>query len=168
MKLKTFGSRTLALAIAVAGLSQVVNAQQKPDDVIKNRQATFNVIAGHVGKIKANLDGEYNRDQVLKSATVIQAIANSNIDSLFVAGTDKGRGYHESQLKADAFNPDNAKKLRDAFTGFNEQANQLALIANIGDKAAVQAQFGKLRGTCKTCHDNFRIDSTAPAAPAKQ
>lgn len=136
-------------------------AQQKPDEVIKNRQATFNVIAAHVGKIKANLDGEYNRDQVLKSAAVIQAIANSNLETLFITDTDKGNGYHESQLKAEAFHPDNAKKLRDAFNNFNEQANQFALIANIGDKSAVQAQFGKLRGSCKSCHDNFRIDSTA-------
>lgn len=158
---RKFSGRTLVVAIALASLNQAASAQQKPDDVIKNRQATFNVVAGHVGKIKANLDGEYNRDQVLKSAAVIQSIANSNLDSLFVAGTDKGNGYHESQLKAEALNPDNAKKLRDAFNGFNEQANQLAIIANIGDKAAVQAQFGKLRGTCKTCHDSFRIDSTA-------
>ena len=166
MRFKFSGS-TLALAIALAGLDQTAIAQQKPNEVIKTRQATFNLIASHVGKIKANLDGEYNRDQALKSATVIQAIANSNIDSLFVAGTDQGNGYHESQLKADAFNPDNAKKLRDAFSAFNEQANQLALVVNIGDKAAVQTQFGKFRATCKTCHDNFRIDSTAPAAPAK-
>ncbi|MFT3931015.1 MAG: cytochrome c [Spongiibacteraceae bacterium] len=157
----------LALAMILTATNQFANAQQKPDDVIKNRQATFNVIAGHVGKIKANLDGEYNRDQVLKSTAVLQAIANAGLESLFVAGTDKGNGYHESQLKADAFNPDNAKKLRDAFNSFNEQANQLAVIAGIGDKAAVQAQFGKLRGACKSCHDNFRVDSTAPAAPAK-
>ncbi len=162
MRFKFSGS-TLALVIAFSGLSQTAHAQQKPSEVIKTRQATFNLIAAHVGKIKSNLDGEYNRNQVLKSAAVIQAIANANIDSLFVAGTDQGNGYHESQLKADAFNPDNAKKLRDAFDTFNEQANQLALIVNIGDKAAVQAQFGKFRGTCKSCHDNFRIDSTAPA-----
>lgn len=161
MKFKTSGGRMLALAIALTGLNQTVIAQQKPDDVIKSRQATFNIVASHVGKIKANLDGDYNRDQVLKSTAVIQAIANAGLEPLFAAGTDKGTGYHESQLKADALSPDNAKKLRDAFAGFNEQANQLAVIANIGDKAAVQAQFGKFRGTCKTCHDNFRIDSTA-------
>jgi cytochrome c556 len=153
--------KPLLVATGLALLASGVSAQQKPDDVIKNRQATFNVIAGHVGKIKSNLDGEYNREQVLKSTAVIQAIANSNIDSLFVAGTDKGAGYHDTQLKSEAFNPENAKKLHDAFNNFNEQANQLAVIANIGDKAAVQAQFGKLRGTCKSCHDNFRNDSTA-------
>jgi len=153
--------RSLLIAISLTLYAGGALAQQKPDDTIKTRQATFNVVAAHVGKIKSNIDGEYRRDQVLKSAAVIQAIANSGIESLFVEGTDKGTGYHESQLKADAFNPDNAKKLRDAFSNFNEQANQLAVIANIGDKAAVQTQFGKLRGTCKSCHDNFRIDSTA-------
>jgi len=161
MKLKTSGRKILALTIALAGFGQTGVAQQKPDDVIKNRQATFNVVAGHVGKIKANLDGEYNRDQVLKSAAVIQAIANAGIESLFAAGTDKGTGYHDTQLKAEALNPDNAKKLHDAASAFTEQANQLVVIADIGDKAAVQAQFGKLRGTCKGCHDNFRVDTTA-------
>lgn len=161
MKSKQFAGGTLAIAIILAGANHTALAQQKPDDVIKNRQATFNVIAGHVGKIKVNLDGEYNRDQVLKSAAVIQAIANSGINSLFVEGTDKGTGYHDTQLKADAFNPDNAKKFKDAVTNFSDQANQLAVIADIGDKAAVQAQFGKLRGTCKGCHDSFRVDTTA-------
>lgn len=156
MQLKPF-----FIAASVAFAASGALAQQKPEDVIKNRQATFNVIAGHVGKIKANLDGEYNRDQVLKSTAVIQAIANSGIDALFVAGTDKGSGYHETQLKSEAFNPDNAKKFKDAVTNFSDQANQLAVIANIGDKDAVQAQFGKLRGACKGCHDNFRIDTTA-------
>ncbi len=161
MKSKLSGRRALVLAVAMIGITQSGLAQQKPDDVIKNRQATFNVVAGHVGRIKANLDGEYDRDQVLKSAAVIQAIANSQLDALFVAGTDKGNGYHESQLKPEALDPANAKKLRDAINGFSEQASQLALLANIGDKAAVQGQFGKLRGTCKTCHDNFRVESTA-------
>ncbi|MDB6062213.1 MAG: cytochrome c [Verrucomicrobiaceae bacterium] len=145
-------------------------AQQKPEDVIRNRQATFNVIAANVGRIKANLDGDYKKDQVVKAAAVIQAIANAGLNSLFVAGTDKGVGYHESQAKAELFDPANSKKVDEVVDNFNEQANQLALLTTIGDKAAVQAQFGKFRATCKACHDSFRVDSTAatPApAPAK-
>jgi len=161
MKSRNYAGRAIAIAIAAVTFHQVALAQQKPDDAIKNRQATFNVIAGHIGKIKTNLDGEYNHEQVLKSVTAIQAIANADIASLFIAGTDKGTGYHETQLKADAFNPDNAKKFKDAVNNFVEQSNQLAVITAIGDKAAVQAQFGKLRGTCKSCHDNFRVDTTA-------
>jgi cytochrome c556 len=156
MKIKTIAAACCALLVA-----NIAIAQTKPDETIKTRQATFNVVAANVGRIKANLDGEYKKDDVIKSAGVIQAIANAGIGSLFAPGTDKGVGFHETQIKPDALNPDNAKKLSDAVGGFKEQADQLVVIAGIGDKAAVQAQFGKLRGTCKSCHDNFRIDPTA-------
>lgn len=138
------------------------HAQPKKEDIIKNRQATFNVIAANVGRIKSNLDGDYKKSEVMNSAAVIQAIANAGLTPLFVEGTDTGIGYHESQAKPELFSPDNAKKVSDAASSFAEQANQLAIIANIGDKAAVQTQFGKLRATCKSCHDSFRADSTTP------
>jgi cytochrome c556 len=142
-------------------------AQAKPDDVIKARQATFAVVAAQVGRIKTNLDGDYKKDEVMKSAAIIQAIANAGLASLFAQGTDKGIGFHETQAKAELFDPANAKKVTEVINNFNEQANQLAVVADLGDKAAVQAQFGKLRGTCKGCHDSFRVDSTAPAPAAK-
>lgn len=157
MKIKTIAAACCALLVA-----NIVVAQTKPDETIKTRQATFNVVAANVGRIKANLDGEYKKEDVIKSAGLIQAIANAGIGSLFAPGTDKGIGFHETQIKPEAFNPDNAKKLNDSISSFKEQADQLVVIAGIGDKAAVQAQFGKLRGTCKSCHDNFRIDSTTP------
>jgi cytochrome c556 len=140
-------------------------AQAKPDDAIKARQATFAVVAAHVGRIKSNLDGDYKKEDVMRSAAVIQAIANAGLTSFFPQGTDKGIGFHETQVKPELFDPANAKKVTEVVNNFNEQANQLVVVANVGDKAAVQTQFGKLRGTCKGCHDSFRIDSTA-AAPA--
>lgn len=156
MKIKALAVACCALLAANVAVSEV-----KPEEVIRTRQATFNVIAANVGRIKANLDGDYQKEDVIKSAGVIQAIGNAGLATLFAPGTDKGVGYHETQIKPEAFNPDNAKKLSDAISSFREQADQLVVIAGIGDKAAVQAQFGKLRGTCKSCHDNFRIDSTA-------
>lgn len=153
--------KTLAVACGALLAANIAVSQTKPDEVIRTRQATFNVIASNVARIKSNLDGDYQKEDVIKSAGVIQAIANAGIGSLFIPGTDKGSGYHETQIKPEAFNPDNAKKLGETISSFREQADQLVVIAGIGDKAAVQAQFGKLRGTCKSCHDNFRIDSTA-------
>lgn len=156
MKIKTFAVACCALLAANVAISQT-----KPNEAIRTRQATFNVIAAHVGRIKSNLDGDYKKEDVIKSASVIQSIGNAGLEPLFVPGTDKGLGYHDTQIKPEAFNPDNAKKLSDSINNFREQADQLASLAAIGDKAAVQAQFGKLRATCKGCHDNFRIDSTA-------
>lgn len=158
------GSCALIPALVSANLAF---AQAKPDDAIKARQATFAVVAAHVGRIKTNLDGDYKKEDVMKSAAVIQAIANAGLTSFFPAGTDKGIGFHETQVKPELFDPANAKKLTEVVNNFSEQANQLVIVANVGDKAAVQTQFGKLRGTCKGCHDSFRVDSTAPAPAAK-
>jgi cytochrome c556 len=154
-----------ALAVACCALlaANVAVSQTKPNETIRTRHATFTVIAAHVGRIKSNLDGDYNKEDVIKSAGVIQAIGNAGLEPLFAPGSDKGLGFHDTQIKLEAFSPDNAKKLTDAFSNFREQADQLAAIAAIGDKGAVQTQFGKLRGTCKGCHDNFRVDQT----PAK-
>ncbi|MET0380187.1 MAG: cytochrome c [Spongiibacteraceae bacterium] len=142
-------------------------AQTKPDDRIKVRQAAFTVIAANIGKIKTNLDGEYNKDDVLKSIAVIQSLAHTNVASWFPAGTDKGIGIRETQVRTELFDPANAKKIDEASRNFDEQANQFAIVAELGAKNAVQAQFGKLRATCQGCHDNFRVDSTTAAAPAK-
>lgn len=153
--------KTLAVACCALLAANVAVSQTKPNETIRTRQATFNVVAAHVGRIKANLDGDYKKEDVIKSAGVIQSIGNAGLEPLFVPGTDKGLGYHDTQIKPEAFTPENAKKLSDAINNFRTQADELASLAAIGDKAAVQAQFGKLRGTCKGCHDSFRIDPTA-------
>jgi cytochrome c556 len=40
---------------------------------------------------------------------------------------------------------------------FNKEANEMARVAATGDAAAVKEQFGKLGGTCKGCHDDFKM-----------
>ena len=39
---------------------------------------------------------------------------------------------------------------------FNKEANEMAKVAQAGDAAAVGAQLGKVGGTCKGCHDDFK------------
>ena len=38
-----------------------------------------------------------------------------------------------------------------------EAAAELIAVANAGDEAAFGPAFGKLGGTCKACHDSYRI-----------
>lgn len=40
---------------------------------------------------------------------------------------------------------------------FNKEANEMAKVAATGDVAAIGSQLGKLGGTCKGCHDDFKI-----------
>ena len=142
----------LALAAAVSARAQQA---PKPEALIKWRQSAFQVVAWNSGRIKANLDAGYNKDQVLRSANVIAAIANSGLSGLFAAGTESGKGWHDTTIKPEAF----ASAARFAELGgeFAKESTELVRVASSGaDAAAVKDQFGKLQKTCKSCHDDFR------------
>ena len=151
----TSTSLLLAATVALAGASTAFAQQApKPETLIKWRQSAFQVVAWNSGRIKANLDGEYNKDQVIKSADVIAAIAGSGLGSLFPPGTETGKGWHDTSVKADLFA--NPAKVAQRSADFAKEANELLRIASSGDAAAVKDQFGKLQKTCKSCHDDFR------------
>ncbi len=143
-----------SLACVVAG-SAVAQQAPKPEALIKWRQSAFQVVAWNSGRIKASLDGGYNKDQVLKSASVIAAIANSGLGSLFAAGTESGKGWHDTTAKPELFN--NTAKFAELGGAFGRESGELLRLVSSGaDAAAVKDQFGKLQKTCKSCHDDFR------------
>lgn len=140
--------------VAVAGpsLAQVVG---KMEDQIRWRQSAYHTMAWSMARIKANVDGTFNKDQVAEAANVIQAIANSKMGALYQPGSDKGKGWKETRLKSEFFgSPD----LGQIAGNFNAAANEMAKVAAGGDAGAVKAQFGKLGESCKACHDKFRKD----------
>jgi cytochrome c556 len=143
------------LAVLALSLSGVASAQVKPEDAIKWRQSAYATMGWSMARIKMNVEGTYNKDDVLKAATVIQAIANSGMGSLYLPGTDKGKGWEDTRVKPEFFtNKDGVGKVAMAF---NKEANEMAKVAASGDAAAVKEQFGKLGGTCKGCHDDFKM-----------
>jgi cytochrome c556 len=147
---------TLALAISTAAMASTVSAQAigKAEDQIRWRQSAYQTMGWSMGRIKANLDGTFNKDQVVQAANVIQAIANSGMGALYQAGTDSGKGWRETNVKPEFFKQqDEVKKLAMAY---NKEANELAKVAATGDAAAVKTQFGKMGESCKACHEKFR------------
>ena len=147
--------KTLA-ALILASVAGSVLAQQtlKPEEMIKTRKAAYSFMAWNMGKIKANLDGTFNKDQVVASANAVAAVANSGLGALFGPGTDKEVGGEKTRVKPEFFQQQD--KVREVAMNFNKEANELAKVAATGDQAAIQAQFGKTGGTCKACHDSFR------------
>ena len=146
--------KTLAALILVS-LSGAVMAQAlKPEEMIKTRKAAYSFMSWNMGKIKANLDGSFNQDQVVSAANAVAAVANSGLGALFGPGTDKEVGGEKTRVKPEFFQQQD--KVRELAMNFNKEANELAKVAATGDKAAIQAQFGKTGGTCKACHDSFR------------
>lgn len=140
------------LTVAVAGSAV---AQVKPEDAIKYRQSGYVFMGWNMGRIKANVEGQYNKDEVIKAANAIQAIANSGMGALYLPGTDKGKGWEETRAKPEIWT--DKEKMGKVATDFVREANEMAKVAATGDAAAVKMQLGKLGGTCKGCHDDFKV-----------
>lgn len=147
--------KKLMLAVLGLTLAGTAAAQLKPEDAIKYRQSAYATMAWSMARIKMNVDGSYNKDEVVKAANVIQAIANSGMGALYQPGTDKGKGWEETRVKPELFT--NKEGVGKVAMAFNKEANEMAKVAASGDVAAVKEQFGKLSGTCKGCHDDFKI-----------
>lgn len=144
------------LGIIALTLATAASAQMKPEDQIKTRQAGYKFMAWNMGKIKANLEGEYNKDQVIAAANVVAATANSGMGALFGPGTDKPIGDVKTRVKPELFTEgENVGKLAGDFTA---AANNLAKVAATGDAAAMKTAFGEMGKACKACHDKYRAE----------
>jgi cytochrome c556 len=147
-------TKTLLAGFALSVVAGSTLAQMKVEDAITFRQSGYKFMAWNMGRIKANIEGQFNKDEVIQAANVVQATANSGMGKLFVPGSDKGKGWHETRVKPELFtDKEGVGKVAKAF---NEAANEMAKVAATGDAAAVKTQFGKLGETCKACHDKYR------------
>lgn len=149
--MKKFVALLVLLGIAGASFAQQT---MKPEDMIKIRKAAMGFQAWNMGKIKANLDGAFNKEQVIAAANAVAATANSGISTLFPPGTEKDVGSQKTRVKPEFFQqPD---KVKEVSTNYVKEATELAKVAATGDMAAIKAQFGKTGGTCKACHDDYQ------------
>ncbi len=144
------------LAVLVLTATSAAFAQQapKPEQIIKWRQSVYQVLAWNNGRIKASVEGTYNKEEVIRAANAIAAIANSGLGALYPAGTETGKGWRETTVKPELFT--DTAKAGEAARKFVTEANELAKVAATGDAAAVKVAFGKLGASCKGCHDDFR------------
>jgi len=147
---------TAGLALTVLAGTASAQVIGKTEDQIRWRQSAYHTMAWSMGRIKANVEGTYNKDQVAEAANVIQAIANSKMGYLYQVGSDHGKGWKETRLKSEFFT--DRETLGKVAGAFGLAANEMAKVAAGGDAAAVKAQFGKLGDSCKGCHDKFRKD----------
>jgi len=129
----------------------------KPENLIKWRQSAYQVIAWNTGRIKASVEGAYNKEEVIRAANTIAALANTGLGSLFLPGTEAGKGWHDTAAKPGLFT--DSQRVGELAANFSREANELARVAQGGDAAAVKDQHGKLTRTCKACHDDFKASN---------
>ncbi|CAN5425475.1 hypothetical protein BH11PSE11_BH11PSE11_01910 [soil metagenome] len=151
-------AKFLSPAIAIVAFVCTVHAlaqAPKPQSLIKWRQSAFQVMAWNVGRIEASLEGRYDRAEILASATVIAALANAGIATLFVPGTETGMGWHDTSAKPELFN--DRKRFNELDASFAKDANELVKVANDGTGDAVRGRYAALAKACKVCHREFKI-----------
>jgi len=155
--MKTTLTRSLAALLAVAALGAAATAQAqqapKPEQLIKWRQSAYQVLAWNAGRIKANVDGTFNKDEVVRAANSLAAVANAGLGSLYAPGTETGKGWHETNAKPEIWTD---KKIGESAGNLARESTELARVAALGDVAVIKAQLAKVQGTCKSCHDDFR------------
>jgi cytochrome c556 len=150
-------TRRLLVAVAsVAGLLTALPAAaqfQKPEDAVKYRKAGMTMIAAHFGRIGAMASGRapYDAAAAAVNADVVAYVARLPFAGFVegTAGTEKGAAkanVWSERAKFDAA----AKEMQDATAA-------LAAAAKTNNLDALKAAFGKAGGTCKACHDDFRV-----------
>ncbi len=85
------------------------------------------MVAWNYGRIKASVEGSYNKDEVVRAANVIAALANAGLGSLFVPGTETAKGWHATAGKPALFS--DGAKVGELAGNFNKEANELARVA---------------------------------------
>lgn len=140
------------ISLILIGISLALSAQAvEPKKVIGFRQGTFQVIAWNFGTLAAMAKGDipYDKAQAEIHANRL-VMATEMVKESFIPGTYVG----ESKT-----NPNIATKesiFNEHYTALLEATKLLASAA--GDLSTLKPQVGKTGGTCKACHDDFKMD----------
>ena len=140
----------IAAAIYAQGILSSTS-QRAPRQVVAARifaMRAFGANFGDIrGKIKAgNIKGiAANASSIAALATLLPFVYGERYPGVYPV---KGSKYF--------FKGASRRNIEGGFRNLRAQAAGLMKSASAGDKSGVEAQFGKLGGTCKGCHQAFR------------
>lgn len=141
--------KSIALA---AVLSAVAGGAFAADEeaLVKYRQATMEVVGGHMHGIVPALKGEVPfKEYIAAHAKGIADIADIS-KAAFKDKAMAGKTTATEDIWA------NWEKFAGGMDMMKEKATVLAQAADAGDMGAIGAAVQDLGKTCKGCHDNFR------------
>jgi cytochrome c556 len=151
------GAITLAIGIILSAVFVAsVQAQQvRLETFIKWRQSAYQVMSWSTSRIRANVEGQFNRDEVIKAAFLLNALANSGMSGLYPSGTESGSGWHETTARPEIFR--NQALVAERAGALGRETGVLLNLANTADVLLIKAQFGKVVQACRNCHDDLKF-----------
>lgn len=123
--------------------------------VIDERQANFKAVGKAFKAIRTQLEGTPDTGAILMAAKDLNAAA-LKVEGYFPAGTSVDDGYDTEALATIWEKPEEFEKAHQRLV---DASAQMVTLAEAGDLAAIGDQVGVVGGSCKNCHDNFRLDT---------
>ena len=134
-----------------AGLSMNVQAQAKPEVLVKQRQAVMTLQGKYFGPMAGMAQGKvpYNAAVVQRNAGFLDNLSRMPWDTF-----DPSTRNEKSRALPAVY--DNNTKFKEAASRLENATSKLVELSRGGDEAAVKAQIGAVGKTCGGCHDDFR------------
>ena len=150
-----FGAGILALGLAACGETSTVDVDPAVKSAIEARQENLKQMGGAMKTISDQLKlEEPDVDAIYAAAQTIEGHA-PNIGTWFPVGTGPESGVETEALPASWEQPEDFAA---AVARFQQAADEFEAIAVGRDPAAIGPAMGGIGGSCKNCHDQFRLD----------
>jgi cytochrome c556 len=147
-KLNTLIVAAATLALAVPAMAQFA----KPDDAIKYRQSALFVMQQNFGRVGAMAAGKAPFDAKVAAESASVAAYMSKLPwAAFVDGSDKGNTKAKPEIWAEK------AKFNEYAEKTQAELTKLDAAAKTGNLDSIKASVGAVGGSCKTCHDAFRM-----------
>lgn len=125
-------------------------------EVIAQRQANFKAIGKSFKAIRTQLEGDSPDFEAIAAAATDMNTAALKIEGHFPEGTSVAEGYDTEALATIWEKPE---EFAEAHKRLVDASAEMITLAQGGDAAAVVDQVGTVGGSCKNCHDTFRLDT---------
>ena len=143
----------LAAVVALTlGLSAgAAFAQQKPEVLVKQRQAVMTLQGKYFGPMGGMAQGKvpYNADVVKRNSAFLDNLSRMAWDGFDGSTKD----VKSAALPAIYENP---AKFKEAAARLENEASKLYQVAQSGSEDAVKGQIGAVAKACGGCHNDFR------------
>lgn len=147
--------RKIILTALVAALPAGAAIAQSAEDVAKARQGFYKLLGLEMGQLAAMAKGEidYDADKAMGHAADMLALTKYNPADLFAPGTSNADLPGVTRALPAIW--EDFEAFRGKGAAYVAAVTELNAAAGNG-RAELGQAVGKLGGTCKACHDDFR------------
>jgi cytochrome c556 len=147
-KLATLALSALVLTIALPAAAQFA----KPEDAVKYRKNALFVMQQNYGRVAAMASGRVPFDpKVAAESAAVADFVGKLPWAAFGEGTDKGDTKAKPEIWMDK------AKFDDYAQKMQTEMGKLNAAAKTGNLDSIKAAVTAVGGSCKTCHDAFRM-----------